>query len=356
MQKVIKRAFLLVQLTSLVIFSAIAGQCRLAQAAIMIAPLIDDVSAENIEAHIDMLSNEIGARDTEERQAQAANYIANQFREFGYTVTLEPVQNSTNIIARLSGSVDSNQVFVVGSHFDSVPGSPGADDNASGVAGMLEIARVLSNVQPDFSIEFVIFALEEEIVVGSTEYVENISQDSQQDVIGMIALEMIGYYSTEANSQIPFASIPSCLSLSEEGRSTGDFIANVGNNNSTKLLQTFQEAANTYVPDLRTLTAQVADNGRCFPDTRRSDHSPFWDEGYQALMITDTANFRNPNYHQPSDILDTLNLTFARQVTQAALATTILSTQSVPEPSLLMLISSTGVLFLLSRRYYNNPK
>lgn len=346
MQKAKTKAFLFFQLALTLIFTAIALKPRLAQAAIMVEPFIDNVSAENIEAHIDKLSNEIGVRDTSESQAQAADYIANQFREFGYTVTLDPVETSTNIIAHTSGSVDPTKVFVIGSHFDSVPGSPGADDNASGVAGMLEIARILSDVQTDLSIEFVGFALEEAPIVGSTQYVENISRDSQREVIGMISLEMIGYFSEEANSQIPLSSIPSCLSLSEEGRSTGDFITNVGNNNSAKLLKTFQEAATTYVPDLLTLTAQVAENGVCFPDTRRSDHSPFWDEGYQALMITDTANFRNPNYHQPSDTLDTLNLTFAKQVTQATLATTILSTQNVPEPSVLMLVSATGVFLL----------
>ena len=90
--------------------------------------------------------------------------------------------------------------------------------------------------------------------------------------------------------------------------------------------------------------------GNCFPDTRLSDRSPFWDKGYQALVIIDTAYFRNFNYHEPTDTLDTLNLTFARQVTQATLATKILSTQSesVPEPSVLMLIGGTGV-FLLKR-------
>lgn len=348
MQKEMKKAFLYFQSTLIVVGSAIAGQPNLAQAAIMVDPFIDNISAENIEAHIEKLSNQIGARDTQESQEQAADYISEQLTEFGYKVTLDPVQSSNNVIARLSGKVDSNQTFVVGSHFDSVPGSPGADDNASGVAGMLEIARVLSDVQPDFSIEFVSFALEEEGLIGSTEYVENISKNPQRNVIGMISMEMIGYFSDEANSQTTFFSVPSCLSVSEEGRTTGDFIANIGDNNSAELIQTFQKAASKYVPNLLTISGQVADNGGCFPDTRRSDHSPFWNEGYQALMITDTSNFRNPNYHQPSDTLDTLNLTFARQVTQATLATTILSTQSqsVPEPSVFMLVSVTGVLLL----------
>ena len=348
MQKEIIKAFFYFQSLLIVVFGAIAVRPGFAGAEIAIAPLIDRVSAENIEAHIDKLSTEIGVRDTPETQERAAKYIAEQLREFGYTVTFKPVRSSNNVIARLSGRVDPTKVFVLGAHFDSVPGSPGADDNASGVAGMLEIARILSNVPTDFSIEFVGFALEEEGMIGSTQYVEDISKNTQRDLIGMIALEMIGYFSDEVNSQIPFYNILSCLNVSEEGRTTGDFIANLGNNNSTKLLRTFQEASTKYVPDLLTISGQVAGNGACFPDTRRSDHSPFWDRGYPALMITDTANFRNFNYHQPSDTPDTLNLTFAREVTQATLATTIVFTQSqsVSEPSVLMLVGGTGALLL----------
>ncbi|MDJ0742692.1 MAG: M28 family peptidase [Xenococcaceae cyanobacterium MO_167.B27] len=328
----------------------INGQHYQAQAATMIDTLVDDISAANIEAHIDALANGIGARDTPETQSNAADYIADQLMGFGYVVTREPVDESENVIAQLPGQLNSDKTFVIGAHFDTVLGSPGADDNASGVAGFLEIARVLKNMQPDFSIEFVGFALEERspqgnAVRGSSQYAQE-AEAHPRDLIGMIALEMIGYFSNEANSQTPFFNIPSCLAVSEEGRSVGDFIASVGNDNSAMLLKTFQQTAARYVPSLHVLTAQVAEKGVCFPDTRRSDHSPFWDEGYQALMLTDTANFRNPNYHQPSDTLDTINFDLARQVTQATLATALVSTQSVPEASTFLLVGGAGALLL----------
>lgn len=309
--------------------SLMTGQPCPAQAANLIDSLVDDISAANIEAHIDALTNGIGPRDTPTTQSHAAEYIANQLMGFGYVVTREPVYSSENIIAQLPGQLNSDKTFVIGAHFDTVSGSPGADDNASAVAGMLEIARVLKDIQTDFSLEFVGFALEEVGMLGSKQYAQSAAAQGRE-LIGMISLEMIGYFSDEANSQAPFSNIPSCLAVSEEGRTVGDFIAPIGNDNSATLLNTFQQAAARYVPDLIVLTGQVAGNGTCFPDTRRSDHSPFWDEGYQALMITDTANFRNPNYHQSSDTFDTINFDFARQVTQATLATALVSTKSTP--------------------------
>ncbi len=345
-----RKGFVVSGCTLMGVLSLIAGQPRFAQAATLIDLLIDDISAANIEAHIDALANGIGPRDTAATQSDAADYIADQLMGFGYTVTRDPVDSSENVIAQLPGQLNSDKTFVIGAHFDTVPGSPGADDNASGVAGMLEIARVLKDVQPDFSIEFVGLALEERgplgnVTRGSSQYAQSAAAQGR-DLIGMLSLEMIGYFSNEANSQTPLFNIPSCLAISEEGRTVGDFIAPVGNDHSATLLKTFQQAAARYVPDLQVLTAQVAGNGSCFPDTRRSDHSPFWDEGYQALMITDTANFRNPNYHQPSDTLDTINFDFARQVTQATLATALVSTKSVPEPSTLLLVGGAGALLL----------
>ena len=312
------------------------GQPHISQEKKRIDLLVAQISAENIEAHIDKLTNGIGARDTSETQSHAADYIAEQLREYGYGVTRVPVDDSENIMAQLPGLLNPEKTFVIGAHFDTVPDSPGADDNASGVAGMLEIARVLKDVQPDFSIEFVAFALEERGELGnfhrgSSQYVQSATAQGR-DLIGMISLEMIGYFSNEPNSQTPFLNIPSCLAVSEEGKTVGNFIAAVGNNNSATLLKTFQQSAARYVSQLLVITGQVAKNGACFPDTRRSDHASFWDEGYQALMLTDTANFRNPNYHKPSDTIENINFDLTRQVTGATLVTAIVSTTSADEP------------------------
>jgi Zn-dependent M28 family amino/carboxypeptidase len=292
--------------------------------------LVKNVSLSEIERHIRALSVDIGLRDTTATQVETANYIVDQLMGFGYPVTREPVDSSENVIAKLPGQLNPDKTFVIGAHFDTVPGSPGADDNASAVAGMLEIARVLKELQPDFSIEFVGFALEEEGLRGSCQYAQSAAAQNR-DLIGMISLEMIAYTSS---TQTPFYNIPSCLSVSEEGRTVGDFIGAVGNDNSATLLNTFQQATTLYVPALLVLTGLVAENGYCFPNTRRSDHAPFWDEGYQALMITDTADFRNTNYHQPTDTLGTLNLNFARQVTQATLATLLQLQPNFQKPTI----------------------
>ncbi len=340
-----RKGFVVSGCTLIGIIALIAGQPYQAQAATMIDTLVDGISAANIEAHINALANGIGPRDSPPTQSDAADYIADQLMGFGYAVTREPIDSSENVIAQLPGQLNPDKTFVIGAHFDTVPGSPGADDNASAVAGLLEIARVLKDVRPDFSIEFVAFALEEVGLRGSRQYAQSAAAQDR-DLIGMISLEMIGYFSNEANSQTPFSNIPSCLAVSEEGRTVGDFIAPIGNDNSATLLKTFQQAAARYVPELLVLTGQVAGNGSCFPNTRRSDHAPFWDEGYQALMITDTANFRNPNYHQPSDTLDTINFDLARQVSQATLATALVSTKSVPEPSTLLRLGGASALLL----------
>jgi Zn-dependent M28 family amino/carboxypeptidase len=212
---------------------------------------------------------------------------------------------------------------VLGAHFDTVAGSPGADDNASGVAGMLETARILADFQPEASVEFVGFALEEVGLIGSNQYAEQASA-AGVNIIGMISLEMIAYTCFTPGCQFVFNDIPGCLDIEPEGVNVGTFIAGLGNTASAPLLARLAEAVTTNVPSLPLVTGQVAGVGTCFPDTRRSDHAPFWDEGYRALMLSDTANFRNPHYHTPNDTSDTLDFGFARLVTQAALATVVL--------------------------------
>lgn len=326
---------------------------RLSQQSNTIKSLLSKVSQKNIGKYVGDLSEE--PRYTPQQQSAAAEYIIDTLEGFDYEVTLDPItaapSSPGNIIAQLPGKINPDTKFIIGAHYDSVEESPGADDNASAVAGTLEIARVLQNFQPDATIEFVLFGAEEED--DETETEEN-TRGSQQYAIeaaeeevaitGMFSLEMIGYFSDRPNSQVPFSSfdldfstsppqvVPPgtgtpALRVSEENRTTGDFIAAVGNSpQSDEFLEAFQTTSNALVKDLNVITAKAFANGNLFPQTRRSDHAPFWDNGYEALMLTDTANFRNPNYHQPTDTIETLDLTFAKQVTQAALATAIITT------------------------------
>jgi cysteine-rich repeat protein len=281
-----------------------------------IAGLVSQVSQANIQSHIAALE---GERDTTAQQAAAAGYIRAQLESYGYTVASDPVGESENLIATLTGSLTPGQVYVVGAHFDTVAGSPGADDNASAVAGMLEIARVLAGAQTGSTVQFVAFALEEDGLLGSMQFAQA-ANAAGTDVAGMIALEMIGYTCTTPGCQIAFFNVPACVTVSTEGLAVGTFIGAVANSASAGMIGEFETASSTYVPTLQAEWLEVAGIGTCFSDARRSDHAPFWDVGYPAIMVTDSADFRNPNYHAATDTLLTLDLSFATEVTRATLA------------------------------------
>jgi hypothetical protein len=143
----------------------------------------------------------------------------------------------------------------------------------------------------------------------------------------MIDLEMIGYASSDPNSQKLPAGFnllfPAQYDSMASNQFRGDFITNVANQNSVALMNAFEGAARRHVPSLRVISAAVPGTGSVAPDFRRSDHAPFWDVGIPAIMLTDGANYRNPNYHKSSDTLGTINFQFMRDVVRATLASII---------------------------------
>jgi len=197
--------------------------------------------------------------------------------------------------------------IVIGAHYDTVPGSPGADDNATGVAVLLELARDLASGPLKYPVQLVAFDMEEYGCLGSKHYAAKYKQQ-QQPLRLMISLEMLGYCNHNPNSQ----SYPAGLKYFYPN--SGNFIALIGN------LRT--------VPDLINLSGKIRKSGQpcewlpvpnrglIVPDTRRSDHVPFWDNSYPAIMVTDTANMRNPHYHRESDRIETLDLDFLAGVCQ----------------------------------------
>ena len=207
-----------------------------------------------------------------------------------------------------------SRVLCVGAHLDSRPDSPGADDNASAVAALLEIARLIPSEGFDdtmLELELVAFDLEENGMLGGAEHAR-LAKANGVDLRGMVSLEMLGYRDSQPGSQ----SLPKPLvGLYPD---TGDFIAVIGNQNSTQLIERFAEGMRT-VESLPVETLQVPENGTLLQATRLSDHSPFWDAGYPALMITDTSFMRNPHYHLPSDTPETLDWEFLGEVSQASL-------------------------------------
>ncbi len=291
-----------------------ARTCR----ADLVQQLVSGVSEERIRSDIAALEF---TRAAPGDLAAAAALISQRFSEAGYVPEHQPVSYSENVIARLPGLTQPGQIFVIGAHFDTVYGTPGADDNASGVAAVLEIARSLSGIRLPFTVEFVAFTLEETYpyFLGSRSYRQSRMVGGQQ-IIGMICFEMIGYTCANPGCQTPFYNIPGCLQVEREGVDTGLYIAPLVNDASTGLLEACNAAAAAYVPDLERLSMQVAANGGCYGFTRRSDHVPFWDVGIPAISFFDTIDMRTPWYHTSGDRLETLDLPFCRRVTQLGLA------------------------------------
>ncbi|WP_169313461.1 M28 family peptidase [Aequorivita sublithincola] len=230
-----------------------------------------------------------------------------------------------NIIGRQPGVKDEATTYIIDGHFDGVAGSPAADDNGSAVAGTLEALRILSQYSFEHSIRFIGFDAEESIWPnGSNRYIYN-GIKPFEDLQGTLNMEMIGFYSYEINSQtVPagFGTLfPEAVQEMADDDFRGNFLFGVGNTNSNPLLTAFIDASENYVPELRLITVSVSGTGQIAPDLRRSDHAMFWDAGLQALMLTDTANFRNPNYHTPGDNIGTLDFEFMKNVVKAVLAT-----------------------------------
>jgi uncharacterized membrane protein YkvA (DUF1232 family) len=266
------------------------------------------------------------------RRAEA--YLVEQFTRLGLDVTTHPFKalggTYRNVIATIPPSAASPSLpppLIIAAHYDTVEGSPGADDNASALAVMLVVARSLRGVPLARSVRFIAFCLEEENLLGSLAYAAYL-QITNEEICGAIVLECVGYARSEEGSQQQ----PPALLVAVP--TVGDFLGIVGNAASEHLVKAVEAAANQAVPDLKTISLVVPGNGELLPDTRRSDHAAFWHHGYPAVMLTDTANFRNPHYHQPSDTLEMLNLAFMEQVASAVTAAAIVlcsTTQSTAE-------------------------
>lgn len=199
--------------------------------------------------------------------------------------------------------------ILIGAHYDTVPGSPGADDNASGVAVLLALAALLSDPihPPRRSLHLVAFDLEEYGLVGSQVCAEN-WRAQQKSLHLMLSLEMLGYFSSMPHSQqypLPV--------LKRLYPSTGNFIALIGNAATTLSMM----AIKRQMKQVKMLCEwlPVINQGQQIPRTRDSDHAPFWDAGYPAMMVTDTANLRNPHYHKASDTLETLDIPAMAKIT-----------------------------------------
>lgn len=260
-----------------------------------------------LKKHVYMLAEQIGERNIWHYNElnDSAGYIETTLAELGYDVAKQEykVENKIlkNIEAELVGTSKPEEIIIVGAHYDSVIGSPGANDNASGVAAVLEIARLLSKEKLPRTLRMVAFVNEEPPFfqtknMGSRIYAAR-SRQRGEKIIAMFSLETIGYYSNEPGSQhYPFP-------LGSFYPDTGNFIGFVGNVSSRKLvhhsLASFRR--HTSFP-----SEGLAAPG-WFIGIGWSDHWSFWKEGYPAVMITDTALFRYKQYHTMEDTPDKID-------------------------------------------------
>ncbi len=224
-----------------------------------------------------------------------------------------------NIIATMDGTDQETEWLLVGAHYDAAWGSPGADDNASGVAVLLETAYILSKQKLQRTVQFVAFTLEEpqpntiHFLIGSDHFAREVRKNKRR-YKAVLILESVGYTDTTEGSQIVpiFVRIPV--------PKTGTFLGVVANRKSHSLMNAFYSIAGEFVPKLHVVTYKVPFSGRIIPETRFSDHASFWNQGYPALMLTDTAMFRNPYYHTQHDRFETLDFSFIENVTKAVMS------------------------------------
>lgn len=269
---------------------------------------------DNLKRHVQALAGGVGERSfvNHENLERAASYIETEFKNLGYAVEKQTYhvdgQSFSNLIAQKTGRNNPEQIIIVGAHYDTVTGSPGADDNASGVAGLLEMARLWQEETGNKTVRFVAFTLEEPpfyktALMGSRVYAQSVKADN---ITAMICLEMLGVYTVREKSQDYPLPLMGMIYPDK-----GNFIAVVGNLASRSLVKTVERVVtkncSTPVESLSTFDFVT---GVDF-----SDHASFWEIGVPAVMVTDTAFYRNPHYHAESDLPDTLDYpTFAQTV------------------------------------------
>jgi Zn-dependent M28 family amino/carboxypeptidase len=283
---------------------------------------VRSVDPARLEAHVRKLSVELSPRSigSLENLDRVAAYISGELTQAGGAVSEQGyrVENQSyrNVIARFGP--DTPERIVVGAHYDAFGGLPGADDNASGVAGLIELARLLGAQTPATRVDLVAFSTEEPPYFGTTGMGSSVHAQSLQkenvSVRAMLSLEMIGYFSDARGSQQFPAGI-----LSAFYPSTGDFIGVVGRVSDGLLARRVKAAMSAASP----LPVYSISAPSVIPGIDFSDQLNYWHAGYGAVMITDTAFYRNLNYHTPRDTAEKLDYKRMALVVEGAYAAVI---------------------------------
>jgi hypothetical protein len=277
-----------------------------------ITAILDEVSTENLRSFVNALAFPRHYFAEHQANRQARDVLLKYTTAFGYRPSLQGTYD--NVVMTSPGSAGGPFVLL-GAHYDSVPRTPGADDNASAVAVCLECARLIAKHGIGF-VMFVFFNREEDGLVGSGEFVASLADQPARRVREAHVFEMVGYRDRTPGSQKTPRGLP--LPFAPD---TGDFLALLANSGSNAIADKLMGLAARHVPDVPVLALQVWFGiEKAFAVLNRSDHAPFWRAGIPAIMWTDTAEFRNPHYHLTTDTPDTLDYDFIAEVTRLALA------------------------------------
>ena len=279
---------------------------------------VETIDPRRLQQHVQTIAG-YGPRSVDDPAAvrRTLSYCREQLIDAGYTVIEErfgDAPEQINLLVRRCGTVEPQCILELGAHYDTVRRSPGADDNASGIAGVLEVARAVCELSLQKTLRFCLFGGEESGLTGSTAHAQGVVENEAERVEGILVFEMIGFRTSAANSQTTPVRIPLLLWPPR----TGNFIALISDFRSRGLAIRWERAARRWVPGLRIFPVKRI--GGWFRDAARSDHVPYWRLGRKGVMITDTANFRNPHYHKPTDLPETLDYEFAADVARATLA------------------------------------
>jgi Zn-dependent M28 family amino/carboxypeptidase len=272
-----------------------------------VASVLRGVSAARLREFVELIA--FPRHYVAERRAnvRARDLLVAQLRDFGYAPQLKGTFDN---IVTIPDDADE-PVVLLGAHYDSVPGTPGADDNGSAVAVCMECARLCREYGIG-GVQIVLFNREEDGLLGSTEFVP----ERTHEIAEAHVFEMVGFRNREAGSQRMPPGLPGVAAPD-----VGDFLALLSNRRSNAVADQLLTLAATYLAEPPVLALKVfLGVERYFPHLLRSDHAPFWKAGIPAVMWTDTSEFRNPHYHQTTDTPDTLDYEFMAAATKLALA------------------------------------
>ncbi len=297
---------------------------------------LPQVSSDRLSSHLQNLNFR---RYTDRERSRTRKYIIEELQKIGWQPKLQKFDQGINVFAERKGSNKDAGAILLAAHYDTVAKSPGADDNASGVAVILEIARLLGSQKTPRTLQLAFFDKEESGLWGSKAFVAK--KKNLDHLQGVIVMDMVGYACYTPGCQ----KYPQGLPITPPG-DTGNFLAIIGDTEHLPILHAFQRKifpeqplaerlknSHSQTPPIFALPVPL--KGLLIPDTLRSDHAPFWLQGVGAVLVTDTGNMRTPHYHQVTDTptnIHPLFFTGSAQVITNATAKLLNSTDSLATP------------------------